>query len=26
VNLDEIDDFVRRCAMNFRPQNEQLRF
>ena len=26
VDLVEIDDFVRRCAMNFRAQNEQLRF
>jgi hypothetical protein len=26
VDLNEIDDFVRRCAMNFRPHREQLRF
>ena len=26
VNMAEIDEFVRRCAMNFPPQNEQLRF
>ena len=25
-DLAEVDDFVRRCAMNFRSQNEQLRF
>jgi 2-polyprenyl-6-methoxyphenol hydroxylase-like FAD-dependent oxidoreductase len=26
VDMSEIDEFVRRCALNFRPQNEQLRF
>ena len=26
VNMDEIDNFVRRCALNFRSQNEQLTF
>ena len=26
VNMAEIDDYVRRCAMNFRSQNEQLQF
>jgi hypothetical protein len=25
-DMAEIDEFVRRCAMNFRPQNEQIRF
>jgi hypothetical protein len=25
VNMDEIDDFVRRCALNFRSQSEQLK-
>jgi len=25
-NMTEIDEFVRRCSMNFRSQNEQLRF
>lgn len=25
-DITEIDEFVRRCAMNFGPQNEQLRF
>jgi hypothetical protein len=25
-DIAEIDEFVRRCAMNFRPQNEQIRF
>ena len=24
VDMTEIDDFVRRCAMNFRSQSEQL--
>jgi hypothetical protein len=26
VNMTDIDEFVRRCAMNFRSQNEQLQF
>lgn len=26
IDMSEIDEFVRRCALNFRPQNEQLRF
>lgn len=26
VNMSWIDDFVRRCALNFRSQNEQLQF
>ena len=26
VSMSEIDEFVRRYAMNFQPQNEQLRF
>ena len=26
VDMAEIDDFIRRCAMNFRSQNEQLQF
>jgi len=25
-NLTEIDEFIRRCSLNFRSQNEQLRF
>ncbi len=26
TDMHEIDEFVRRCALNFRPQNDQLRF
>jgi hypothetical protein len=26
VDMTEIDEFIRRCAMNFRPQNDQIRF
>ena len=26
IDMSEIDEFVRRCALNFRSQNEQLRF
>ena len=26
IDIGEIDDFVRRCALNFRSQNEQLQF
>ena len=26
VDVTEIDEFIRRCAMNFRPQNEQIQF
>jgi hypothetical protein len=26
VDMTEIDDFVRRCAMNYRSQDELLRF
>ena len=26
IDMAEIDEFVRRCALNFRPQNEQLQF
>ena len=26
IDMGEIDDFVQRCSLNFRSQNEQLRF
>jgi high-affinity Fe2+/Pb2+ permease len=26
INMTEIDELIRRCSMNFRSQNEQLRF
>jgi hypothetical protein len=26
IDMIEIDEFIRRCSMNFRSQNEQLRF
>ena len=26
VDMTEIDEFIRRCALNFRPQNEVVQF
>ncbi len=26
IDMSEVDEFIRRCSMNFRSQNEQLRF